>query len=649
MQSNPDLCLEWKNINFSVPTNEGNNFKFWHSCQEQKEINILHDVSGGMKTGDLVAILGSSGAGKTTLLAAISQRLRGSLTGDIVLNGVAIDRKEMTRLSSFLPQFEISVRTFSAFEHLYFMSHFKMHRKTTKVQKLQRVNDVLRTVGLTGSANVRIQNLSGGERKRLSLAEELITNPPFLFCDEPTTGLDSFSALSVVKTLRQLCKRQRQGHQSSSRSSSSNSTIIQEDFSSSIEMEVINPSYDSATDISLGETFRKSVICSIHQPTSDIYELFTHVIIMDAGRVIYQGTTDDAQKFFKKLGFHFPQNCNPADFYLKTISDSHSTNSNNGTAVKLRFDSEDSGLYSDSWLLQKPYSKHYLQRINNFKKISWFYQVYLLILRFGTEETRNIKEGLTSLAFYMITSVTLSVMYSGVAGLNQLSVQDITGSIYIFTTEVIFTASYGVMFYFPSSLPIIRREVGEGTYSLSAFYVATTLSIIPTAFFKSYLFFGLIYASVQYTRGWATFITMGFVLSLAGIAGTAYGFFISSIFEKDKLASEMAAPFDLLFLIFGGAYYNVDSLPFFKYLSLFFYSNEALMYNYWVGVEGIECSQNLNHPCVRTGIEVLQQNSFRSQNYTFLFDCSALVVLAGIFHLMAYCFIRKYVNRTGYY
>lgn len=78
-------------------------------------------VSGHLKTGDLIAILGGSGAGKTTLLAAISQRLRGNLTGDVVLNGLAMDRHQMTRISSFLPQFEINVKTFTAYEHLYFM------------------------------------------------------------------------------------------------------------------------------------------------------------------------------------------------------------------------------------------------------------------------------------------------------------------------------------------------------------------------------------------------------------------------------------------------------------------------------------------------------------------------------------------------
>ena len=83
--------------------------------------HAMFTVSGHMETGDLVAILGCSGAGKTTLLAAISQRLRGNLTGEIVVNGIVTQRADMIRISSFLPQFEINVQTFTAYEHLYFM------------------------------------------------------------------------------------------------------------------------------------------------------------------------------------------------------------------------------------------------------------------------------------------------------------------------------------------------------------------------------------------------------------------------------------------------------------------------------------------------------------------------------------------------
>ncbi|KAM7343551.1 brown isoform 2-T2 [Cochliomyia hominivorax] len=655
--SNPGLCLEWKHLNYYVPAKEQNNYSFWQSCQTQKELQILNDVSGHMKTGDLVAILGCSGAGKTTLLAAISQRLRGNLSGEIVVNGVVTERPDMIRISSFLPQFEINVQTFTAYEHLYFMSHFKMHRKTTKLQKHERVNDLLLAVGLKDVAHTRIQQLSGGERKRLSLAEELITDPPFLFCDEPTTGLDSYNAYTVVKTLRHLCTRHRVMAPSltalygeDSYTSPSDSSSSRNSPHSSIEMDTFDSDLPSlkALNKSPNGRYKKAIICSIHQPTSDIFELFTHIILMDAGRIIYQGRTEEALESFTRLGFSVPQNCNPADFYLKTISDSH-TKRNDGELIKAKYSLQISGLYSNSWLLPKPYSGEYLTNMKNFKKIWWPFQVYLLLKRFVMEDTRNMKQGLYSLGFFMITSLTLAIMYSGVEGLTQTSIQDIGGSIFMLSTEMIFTFSYGVTYVFPSALPIMRREVGEGTYSLSAYYVAVVLSFIPMAFFKSFVFFGVVYSSIYIDRGFMLYLTMGLVLSLSAVAATGYGLFLSTIFETEKMASECAAPFDLLFLIFGGAYYNVDSIPFLKYFSLFFYSNEALMYNFWIDVDKIDCSQNQDHPCIKNGYEVLTRGSFRIADDTYWIDCLGLIFVAIVFNIIAYFFVRKYVKRSGYY
>ncbi|KAI8129006.1 Protein brown [Lucilia cuprina] len=738
------------------------NYSFWQSCQNQKELQLLNDVSGHMKTGDLVAILGCSGAGKTTLLAAISQRLRGNLSGEIVVNGVATERADMIRISSFLPQFEINVQTFTAYEHLYFMSHFKMHRKTTKSQKHQRVNDLLLAVGLKNVAHTRIQQLSGGERKRLSLAEELITDPPFIFCDEPTTGLDSYNAYTVVKTLRHLCTRHRVMAPSltalygeDSYSSPSDSSSSHSSPHSSIEMETFDSDLPSlkALNNSPNGRYKKAIICSIHQPTSDIFELFTHIILMDAGRIIYQGRTEEAFEFFTRLNYIIPNNCNPADFYLKTISDSH-TNRNDGQLIKAKYSLQTSGLYSNSWLLPKPYSGEYLTNMRNLrrqkhnenfdeyldsilamtdrlktpisdrdlcetlirnlktevrhellhleissvsqlrketrktdrgrvseidgedkdlditdtgtddicalqqikcwncdkdghtKKIWWPFQVYLLLKRFVTDDSRNLKQGVLSMGFFMITSLTLAIMYSGVQGLTQTSIQDIGGSIFMLSTEMIFTFSYGVTYVFPSALPIMRREVGEGTYSLSAYYVAVVLSFIPMAFFKSYIFFGVVYSSIYLDRGFMLYLSMGLVLALSAVAATGYGLFLSTIFETEKMASECAAPFDLLFLIFGGAYYNVDSIPFLKYFSLFFYSNEALMYNFWINVDKIDCPQNEAHPCIKNGYEVLVRGSFRIGDDTYWTDCLGLVFVALVFNIIAYFFVRKYVKRS---
>ncbi|ALC41689.1 bw [Drosophila busckii] len=654
------LCLEWKQLNYYVPAQEQSNYSFWQGCRKKRELQILHDVSGHLKTGDLIAILGGSGAGKTTLLAAISQRLRGNLTGDVVLNGVAMERDHMTRISSFLPQFEINVKTFTAHEHLYFMSHFKMHRRTSAAEKRQRVADLLHAVGLRDSAHTRIQQLSGGERKRLSLAEELITDPIFLFCDEPTTGLDSFSAYSVIKTLRHLVTRRRinkhsltQVYGEDSFTTPSSSSRGSSD-SNSIEMEIVDKSHESLLELpalqlvqsSANGRHKKAAICSIHQPTSDIFELFTHIILMDGGRIIYQGRTEQAAKFFTNLGFHLPLNCNPADFYLKTLVDKSTPSSE---LLRVKYEHDTDGLYSGSWLLERTYGGDYLKHVDNFKKIRWLYQVYLLVLRFMTEDLRNIRDGLIGFGFFMITSVTLSLLYSGVGGLTQRTVQDVGGSIFMLSTEIIFTFSYGVAYVFPAALPIIRREVGEGTYSLSAYYVALMLSFVPVVFFKSFAFLSVIYASIYYTRGFLLFLYMGFLLSLAGIAGVGYGVFLSSLFENDRLASECAAPFDLVFLIFGGSYMNVDSIPLIKYISLFFYSNEALMYKFWIDIDKIDCPTNETHPCFKNGTEVLQQGSYRTADYTYWLDCVSLMAVALAFHFVSFFLLRRYVNRSGYY
>uniref|UniRef100_A0A1I8QE22 ABC transporter domain-containing protein n=1 Tax=Stomoxys calcitrans TaxID=35570 RepID=A0A1I8QE22_STOCA len=647
------LCLEWKNLNYYVPEREENNYSFWQCCRTQRELQILNNVSGHMRTGDLVAILGCSGAGKTTLLAAISQRLRGNLTGEVVVNGVAMDRSEMIRISSFLPQFDINVQTFTAYEHLYFMSHFKMHRKTSRSEKRQRVDDLLLAVGLRNVAHTRIQQMSGGERKRLSLAEELITDPPFIFCDEPTTGLDSYNAFTVIKTLRHLCTRHRildksltslYGEDSFSSPSGDCSP------SSSIEMDILESDLPSlkALNNSPNGRFKKAIICSIHQPTSDIFQLFTHIVLMDAGNLIYQGRTEDAMEFFNTLGHSMPSNCNPADFYLKTISDSH-TDKNDGAMIKDKYNLHTMGLYNNSWLLPKPYSGEYLTSMKKFKKIWWPFQVYFLLMRFVIEDTRNLRQGLISTGLFMITSVTLAIMYSGVADMSQTSIQDIGGSMFMLSSEMIFTFSYGITYVFPGALPILRREVGEGTYSLSAYFVAVVLSFLPMAFFKSYLFFSVVYGSIFYKRGLMLFLTMGLSLSLSAVAATGYGLFLSTIFETEKMATECAAPFDLLFLIFGGAYYNVDSIPFLKYFSLFFYSNESLMYSFWIDVENIDCPKNQGHPCIKNGLEVLNRGSFRTTDDTFWLDCMGLVFVGMVFNIIAYCFVKKYIRRSGYY
>lgn len=134
---------------------------------------MYFQVSGSIKSGNLVAMLGPSGAGKTTALASISQRFRGPLTGKILINGKEVDRKTMTNISCFVPQFDVTIGSLTPTEHLIFMAELRLDRKWDSLRKKQRVDFLLRELSLLNVADNRISTLSGGERKKLNLASDV--------------------------------------------------------------------------------------------------------------------------------------------------------------------------------------------------------------------------------------------------------------------------------------------------------------------------------------------------------------------------------------------------------------------------------------------------------------------------------------------
>ena len=117
-----------------------------------------------------------------------------------------------------------------------------------------------------------MKSISGGERRRLAFASEIITNPSILFCDEPTSGLDSFMAASIVECIKTLARH------------------------------------------------GKTVIFTIHQPSSELFEMFDKICLLSEGRLAFIGSKSAASNFFEKQGFKSPQNYNPADYFIKILS-----------------------------------------------------------------------------------------------------------------------------------------------------------------------------------------------------------------------------------------------------------------------------------------------------------------------------------------
>lgn len=134
------------------------------------------------------------------------------MQGDILVNGQPIG-PYMYRLSGFVHQDDLFVGSLTVSEHMYFMAKLKLDRGVSKASVERLIQELLERTGLAKCADTRIgevgegKMLSGGEKKRLAFATELLTKPTILFCDEPTTGLDSFSAQNLVSTLQLLAKR----------------------------------------------------------------------------------------------------------------------------------------------------------------------------------------------------------------------------------------------------------------------------------------------------------------------------------------------------------------------------------------------------------------------------------------------------------
>lgn len=170
-------------------------------------------MSGTVQPGEFVAIIGASGAGKTTLLNFLSGRqISQNLvkTGDILVNGVSKDSiPNFSAYSAYVQQDDILFQTMTVRECLEFAAKLKL--PGSMEVKMARVNDIINTLKLVKCQNTRIggplvKGVSGGERKRTSIGVELITDPSLIFLDEPTTGLDSFTATSVMETLGELAK-----------------------------------------------------------------------------------------------------------------------------------------------------------------------------------------------------------------------------------------------------------------------------------------------------------------------------------------------------------------------------------------------------------------------------------------------------------
>uniref|UniRef100_A0A1I7XU17 ABC transporter domain-containing protein n=1 Tax=Heterorhabditis bacteriophora TaxID=37862 RepID=A0A1I7XU17_HETBA len=575
------MHFSWHDINAHV--NEGRRNKIWSCCREPdvemykfRKKQVLNSVFGAAHPGKVLAIMGASGAGKTSLLNILAQRNTGALEvrGSMKVNGSRVDRMFMKKFSAYVQQDDCFIGSLTVEEHLLFNAKLRMGNRYPEIVQAKRVRQVMRDVGLftansvccfqsvlsrqfqlglKGSANSLIgtrtrKGLSGGEKKRLAFASEvssvhclcrcqfqfafavlltssrirfkILTSPPILLCDEPTSGLDSFLAFQVV---------------------------TREPKSSLFGGQVLKK---------LAEKKGMTILLTIHQPSSQVFELFDRIYLMAEGRVAFCGSQTEAVDFWTQMGNPLPCNFNPSDHYISTLAIREKKSrqrqrdavmafcdefarSPTGQAAMVEASSrtggsrESSENSSSSWESGENYSKtHYAS--------GWCQQLSALHWR----NTKTILREPTLLKVQLVQSIIIAILtgifYLGNT-ISQEQVMNINGSLFQMVTNMAFMFQFSVVNHFCLEMNTFHREHSSGLYRVSTYFLAKNLAELPNYTLSAIIFASILYWMSQMIPLWSAFLFYVMIAILVQNTAISIGSFSSTTCFLENLTFVGAA------------------------------------------------------------------------------------------------------------
>ncbi|CAK1544450.1 unnamed protein product [Leptosia nina] len=560
--------------NLTVSTAEE---KSWFKRKSLKPKTIILDkVSACIKTGEFVAVIGPSGAGKTTFLVSLAGKNNLTSSGTITLNNT--DVKNIPQgVVELVPQFDVFMEHMTVEEHLIFMTEMKLG--SVKVSQNRRVlRSLIYDLKLKAIENNPIRTLSGGEKRLLSMATSLLSSPIVLICDEPTTGLDSYNATLVISVLKKL----------------------------------------SLTG--------KIIISSVHQPSSDLFKEFNTVCLMSEGKLLFYGSQNDCKSMFEKIKFPCPATFNPAEFYIRAVS-------NGNRCIEMISENN----CDPSVPCDLTGSRSLTLPLIRTCKRNWFKQIQLLLWRSSLSLKRDFRQYFLQLLFSMLISSTIiGTCYVGISGRTQRGVQDLRGFLWLMCSEISFALAYVALYSFEGDLTLFKRE--RGLYTTSAFYICRFLSFIPRCVVWPILYVLIVTLALELPNHILTAIEFAAALIITAIASTAYGLGMAALFTSTGLMGDVMPCADLPLFIMSGAFIRLSSLPMWlmpiKYLSHFYYSMDAVSNIYWRQIDVIDCPSNSTSMCYKDGIAVLKESGYSDNS---------------IENYIGFTFITVFWNLFGYY
>eukprot|EP00347_Sterkiella_histriomuscorum_P001693 403371041 len=505
---------------------------------------IVKGASGFALPGQTTYIMGSSGAGKTSLLNLISDRIhqtnKSKISGKIMINdSVPLNSNTFGQVASYVMQDDVLFHLFTPREALIFAARLKL--PITEKEQDERVEELLNELGLLHVAdtligNAKVKSLSGGERKRTAIGVELISDPSMILLDEPTSGLDSFKALQIVKLLKKLAR------------------------------------------------MGKTVIATLHQPSSEAFNMFDRLILMADGHVMYQGLAKDSTQYFNRLGLKCPTFSNPADYFMRVLSINYPKQDSDEKKIKFLCDSYEEKLKSVANKEQNQYQVTSLDFQQNKKKVTGFCQQLNICTWRSWEglkrDPRQTKVKIGQVIFMGL--VELAIFY-GLSGNNFIDQMGLAGALFFILVNTMFGQTMGTILVFQDERPVFLREFANNMYGVSPYYLSKVLVDVPLIIITPLLNTIIVYFGIGLTVTAFQFFYFYLILFLVSFLSASYGYLISSIFEKEEDAVGMTPLFILPQVLFGGFFANSGNYPvwisWFQYLSPLRYGLEAFVDN----------------------------------------------------------------------
>ncbi|KAF1942072.1 P-loop containing nucleoside triphosphate hydrolase protein [Clathrospora elynae] len=418
-------------------------------------LEILSGVGGMVGAGEMLALMGPSGSGKTTLLNVLAHRAattpKSTIQQKLCINGVPATLASFRKLSSYVEQEDALVGSLTVRETLYFAAELALPSSITKSERKSRIGGLLSSFGLHNQSNTLIgtpirKGVSGGQKRRVSVASQLITSPKILFLDEPTSGLDSAASYEVMRFVRDVARK-----------------------------------------------YKVLVIASIHQPSTTTFELFDKLMLLSRGKVAYNGPVAGVKDYFAGLGYNMPLYTNPAEFVIELVNTDFSHDQSAATQQLTHLHTSWASSPAAAALatnLHSPFqnavSSLSCTETSSHDTANPLLIPLTLIHRSFIKSYRDVVAYGIRIAMYMGLAIMMGTVW--------LRLDPVQGNIQAFINAIFFGGafmSFMAVAYIPAyleDLSIYTKERANGLYGPTAFMLANFIIGIPYLFLITILF-----------------------------------------------------------------------------------------------------------------------------------------------------------------